>query len=190
MLTQGFLPAKGVGGSAFPPSLLFPWLNPAAAATAGSGNARLLRRASSPCGVASRGEGFAAAGCFWGALLAERKQSVSLGVGCTRHCPAVLLFASRLSVCLLHLPKTAPARWLWLSAGFRAVGALLGSVKPPPLLLFINIGAKYRLFKLSVAVQILIAGFISRSGGAGRRARVCSWGSSPYTGRSGGSVFS
>lgn len=87
-----------------------------------------------------------------------------------------------LSVCLLHLTKAAPAPWLWLSAGFGAVGALLGSVKPPLLPLFINIRAKYRLFKLAVAVQILIAGFISTIRGAGRRARVCSWGSSPYTG--------
>lgn len=103
-------------------------------------------------------------------MLAERKQCEfgdGLDPSLSGHPPLCLL-----SVCLPHLTKAAPAPWLWLSAGFWAVGALLGSVKPPPLPLFINIRAKYRLFKLAVAVQILIAGFYfqdQRSGTEGSR---------------------
>lgn len=170
MLTQGFLPAKGVGGSSFPPSLLFPWFNSAVAAMPGWGNARLLGQASSLCGVAWRGEGFAAAECFR-EFCSRRESSVSLETGWTHHCPAILLFASCLSVCPTS-PKQLQHHGFGFSAGFWAVGALLGSVKPPPLPLFINIRAKYRLFKLAVAVQILIAGFYfqdQRSGTEGSR---------------------
>lgn len=101
----------------------------------------------------------------------RRESSVSLETGWTHHCPAILLFASCLSVCSTS-PKQLQHHGFGFSAGFWAVGALLGSVKPPPLPLFINIRAKYRLFKLAVAVQILIAGFYfqdQRSGTEGSR---------------------
>lgn len=58
-------------------------------------------------------------------------------------------------------PKQPRCKLLWLSVGFVPQGYPC-ALQTPSLLLFINIRAKYSLFKLLVAVQILISGFMFR----------------------------
>lgn len=62
--------------------------------------------------------------------------------------------------CCLCFTISSRCELLWLLVGFVPQGH--SCLQNPPLLLFINIRAKYSLFKLLVPVQILISGFMFR----------------------------
>lgn len=79
----------------------------------------------------------------------------------------------RCHLCLLTVsPKQPRCELLWLLVGFVPHGHPC-ALQNPPLLLFINIGAKYSLFKLLVAVQILILGFMFRNRRVGWWGHAC-----------------
>lgn len=109
MLTQGFLPAKGVRGRVFPPSLRpspFPWLNSAATEMPGYRSQEQIPVCLGvlylPQAAVSKGGRFllliTGLGSF--ALLARRNQQLG---GCEverrwiRRCPSVVIFACSLS---------------------------------------------------------------------------------------------